>query len=84
MRKFVYKGKHIPFLSYDLPAKNQLRASHYSESLDLSRPFTLKSLIFLVNLYFSGYFGLAFQPFRNLKAGKATKNVTLQATLQTD
>jgi hypothetical protein len=31
----------------------------------------LNSLIFLVDLYFSGYFVLAFQPFRNLKAGKA-------------
>jgi hypothetical protein len=26
-------------------------------------------LIFLANLYFPGYFVLAFQPFRNLKAG---------------
>lgn len=32
---------------------------------------TLKLLIFFADLYFSGYFVLAFQPFRNLKAGKA-------------
>src|ERR1041385_7691071 len=33
----------------------------------------LKFLIFFASLYFSGYFVLAFQPFRNHKAGKDQK-----------
>jgi hypothetical protein len=41
-----------------------------NSSISAGQPI-LNSLIFLVGLYFSGYFVLAFQPFRNLKAGKA-------------
>jgi hypothetical protein len=41
-----------------------------NSSISAGQPI-LNSLIFLVDLYFSGYFVLAFQPFRNLKAGKA-------------